>query len=168
MFEPEPDAGLIRPLRHELPAIKPAEIRAAVKRVRSAAPPEAVNRPPAEDDRTAREQGTPRGGKGGPWGKLPWGKVTLGDIISSGLLRPPVDLYRRYKGHDLAARIELDGLVSFGGRTYGSLSTAAQHARRSVIGEDKRAQTNGWTKDDAGQRQKPDALRQRLWESRAM
>jgi hypothetical protein len=42
LFEPESDAGLIRLLRRELPAIKPAEIRAAVKRVRSAAQPEAV------------------------------------------------------------------------------------------------------------------------------
>jgi Restriction Enzyme Adenine Methylase Associated len=171
LFEPEPDAGLIRLLRRELPAIKPAEIRAAVQRVRSPAPLEPVNRPPAED-RTVKEQGPHPGRKGGPWGKLPWGKVTLGDIISSGLLRPPVDLYRRYKGHDLTARIERDGLVSFGGRTYGSLSTAAQHARRSVIGEDQRAQTNGWTfwryRDKSGDfREHLDDLRRRLWESKA-
>jgi len=170
LFEPEPDAGLIRLLRRELPALKPAEIRAAVTRVRSAAPPEPIGRPVSGEDKTARGQGLQPGSVGGPWGKLPRSEVTLGDIISSGLLRPPVDLHRRYKGRDLTARIERDGLVSFGGRTYGSLSTAAQHARRTVIGEDQRAQTNGWTfwryRDESGELVEMDRLRGRLWESK--
>jgi hypothetical protein len=60
--------------------------------------------------------------------------------------------------------------VSFGGTMCGSLSTAGQAARRTVIGQDQRAQTNGWTfwryRDEAGELRELDTLRRRLWESR--
>ena len=166
LFEPEPDAGLVRLLRRSLPNFKPGEIRAAVMRLRSvAASQPAVDRSRPPEREALDEQPQKVHGAG-----TPWGGVTLGDIISSGLLRPPVDLSRRYKGHDLTARIELDGRVGFGGTVYGSLSVAAQHARRTVIGSDKRAQTNGWTfwrfRDAAGELRELDTLRQRLWESR--
>jgi hypothetical protein len=60
--------------------------------------------------------------------------------------------------------------VSFDGQTYGSLSVAGQMARRSVIGADQRAQTNGWTfwkyRAPDGQEREIDELRRRLWEER--
>ena len=166
LFEPEPDAGLVRLLRRELPALKPAEIRAAVMRVRSTAPFEPMGRSKPEEQKAPKEQAPKAHGAG-----TPWGGVTLGDIIASGLLQPPVDLFRRYKGHDLAARIERDGRVSCGGQVYGSLSVAGQMARRTVIGENQRAQTNGWTywryRDEVGELRELDLLRRRLWESKA-
>jgi hypothetical protein len=165
LFEPEPDPGLVRLLRRDLPSLKPGEIRAAVVRLRSPAstePPAAVRVPARE---APKEPAPKEHGSG-----TPWAVVTRGDLEAAGLLRPPVDLYRRYKGHDLTARIERDGGVSFGGTVYATLSMAAQAARRTVIGQDKRAQTNGWTfwkfRDEDGQLRELSTLRQRLWESR--
>jgi Restriction Enzyme Adenine Methylase Associated len=101
----------------------------------------------------------------------PWGEVKLGDIISAGLLCPPVELFKRYKGQDLHARIESDGRVSFGGQVYGSLSVAGTMARRTVIGADQRAQTNGWAfwryRTDDGEWRAIDGLRKQLWENRS-
>jgi Restriction Enzyme Adenine Methylase Associated/Type I restriction enzyme R protein N terminus (HSDR_N) len=166
LFEPEPHPGLVRLLRSALPDLKPREISAAISRVHSASPPQTVAQTTPIEPKPAKEQAARAHGAG-----TPWGTVTLGDIISSGSLRPPVDLFRKYKGHDLTARIERDGRVSFGGHLYGSLSVAAQMARRTVIGEDQRAQTNGWTfwkyRDEGGELHELDVLRHRLWESKA-
>jgi hypothetical protein len=167
LFEPEPDPGLVRLLRRDLPNLKPADIRAAVMRSRSTAPPPPpiVRSRPAEQEVT-KERTPKQHGSG-----TPWGVVTRGDLVAAGLLRPPVDLYRRYKGHDLTARIDRDGRVSFGGAMYASLSMAGQAARRSVIGQNQRAQTNGWTfwrfRDENGELRELGSLRRRLWESRS-
>ena len=170
LFEPEPDPGLLRLLRRRLPTeLKPQEIRASLARLRSPggdAKPELMSGP-----RPAVAPAKPTSNEGPAYGEgTPWNQVTLGDIVSAGLLRPPVELYRRYKGHDLRARVESDGRVSYGGQVYGSLSVAGQMARRSVIGADQRAQTNGWTfwkfSGADGALHEIDELRRQLWETR--
>ncbi len=92
------------------------------------------------------------------------------DLFAEASLKPPVDLQKTYKGKLLTGRIESDGQVSFGGKRYESLSTAAGLARKSVIGSpDGRPypQTNGWTfwhfQDSDGSWQELDVLRHRLW-----
>jgi hypothetical protein len=74
--------------------------------------------------------------------------ISIADLIGAGLIRPPVELEREYKGRKLKARIEHDGNVSFDGKTYPSPSTAGGMARATVIGMRKNGQpppTNGWT-----------------------
>ncbi len=168
LFEPEPDVALVRLIRRRLSSeISTREIKQALTRAtlrpsgRSAAT--AVDPVPfvaAEQPRSAKSFGE----------GTPWSGVTLGDVVSAGLFALPADLSRRYKGYDLRARVEADGRVSFAGQLYGSLSVAGMMARRSVIGEDRRAQTNGWTfwkytgKD--GSLHPMDELRQQLWAAR--
>jgi hypothetical protein len=100
--------------------------------------------------------------------KTPWRHVTLRDLISSGTIRLPLDIETTYKGHQLTARIEADGNVTWNGATYDSLSTAAGMARKSIVGAPpgrEYPQTNGWTfwrfKDSDGRLAFVDALRQR-------
>jgi hypothetical protein len=95
--------------------------------------------------------------------------VTVQDLIAAGILRPPLDLEREYKGHHLEARIETDGSVNWGGELFSSLSTAGGAARASVIGKKKDGrfpQTNGWTfwryRDEGGKLHEVEALRKRL------
>jgi hypothetical protein len=114
------------------------------------------------------EQPAPPHGEG-----TPWRAVTLQDLITAGLLTPPVELERVYKGQRLSARITAEGAVIWDERAYDSVSTAAGMARRSVIGTPpgrKYPQTNGWTfwqlRDADGQTQVLDVLRQRHYSER--
>jgi len=74
--------------------------------------------------------------------------VTIADLIRAGLIRPPIDLERKYKGTLLRAKITKDGNVTFNSKTYGSSSLAGGAARATVIGlkaGGKLPSTNGWT-----------------------
>ncbi len=74
--------------------------------------------------------------------------VSVMDLIEAGLIVPPVQVEREYKGTKLTARIDRHGHVQYGNDVYDSLSSAAGAARASVIGlrEDGRSPpTNGWT-----------------------
>lgn len=93
------------------------------------------------------------------------------DLIAESLIRPPLELSKLYRGHQLSARIEADGQLSFGGKRYVSLSTAAGVGRVSVAGpfpDREYPQTNGWTfwqfRDSDGQLLELDVLRRRLHE----
>ena len=172
LFSAEPDDGLVRLLRRHLPSdLSPKSIREALSRMhfgplREPTSDEVSKIPSLKASEKRASAIKPAFGQG-----TPWSGVTLGDILSAGLLTPPVDLARRYKGHELQARIQGDGRVEFTGQVYGSLSVAGQMARRSVIGTDQRAQTNGWTfwkyRDSAGEWREVDSLRQALWETRS-
>ena len=67
----------------------------------------------------------------------------LVDIIRAGLLKPPLRLFKNYKGTDLDATLGTDGSVTFQGESCSTCSAAAELARKSVIGLKK--STNGWT-----------------------
>lgn len=94
--------------------------------------------------------------------------VTLSMLIDAGLITAPLEVSSTYRGVKLAATIQPDGRVAFGGQTYDSLSTAGGMARKSVIGaRTGRAypQTNGWTfwqfrDPKTGQLRDLDSLRQ--------
>lgn len=76
------------------------------------------------------------------------GSVEVSDLIGAGLIVPPLELEKLYKGVRLTATVQPDGKVAFDGHPYDSLSTAAGMARKSIIGarEGRRyPQTNGWT-----------------------
>ncbi len=74
--------------------------------------------------------------------------VTVTDLIQAGLLTPPVELVRDYKGNWLNATILDDGRVRFATTSYISLSMAASEARKTIIGttpDRPYPQTNGWS-----------------------
>lgn len=71
------------------------------------------------------------------------GEPSLARLIEVGILKPPLRLFRHHKGHDLEARLEADGSVSFRSKTYGTCSSAAEAARAFVSG--RQMNTNGWT-----------------------
>lgn len=90
--------------------------------------------------------GEPKRGRPAPGGAR--SSVSLMDLIEAGLLHPPVNLERQYKGKKVIARIERDGRVTCCGETYDSLSLAGAYARHSVgiVRKDGRPPaTNGWT-----------------------
>lgn len=68
--------------------------------------------------------------------------VTLQQLISAGLIRPPFELTSGYRGRTIEARVEANGDVTFAGVTYASCSTAASAAIATVIG--RRKPVNGW------------------------
>lgn len=98
--------------------------------------------------------------------------VSIGDLFEAGLLRPPVELHCRYRGHLLEAVIRKNGLVEFGGEVFSSLSTAAGVARKPFHTGDLKGrpypQTNGWTfwkvQSKAGKVEAIDVFRQRYLE----
>ncbi len=174
LFGPDPDPAFVRFVRNRLPKLSPAEVRAGLTRLRVRldfpAVPAAVPSPPSppdeEPDQRRRES---HDEPASAWGAgTPWRIVTLQDLIGVGLVQLPLELQKTYKGHSLVGRITADGRVSWQGREYDSLSTAAGAARASIIGSRpgrKYPQTNGWTfwefVDADGQRKPLDVLRQR-------
>jgi len=74
--------------------------------------------------------------------------VVVADLIAAGLIRPPLQLEKTYKGVRLKATIEQDGQVHWEEKGYDSLSSAGGMARKSIIGAPEGReypQTNGWT-----------------------
>jgi len=173
LLKPDPDHGLIRLVRKHLPNLGPAEIRDGLVRMEVRfdfpSPPTPAVPAVVASAPNARARAPKAEKAAGPAG-TPWRNVTMTDLLADGSLRPPVDVQKTYKGRLLTGRIESDGQVSFAGRRYDSLSTAAGHARKSVIGsQDGRPypQTNGWTfwhfLDSDGSWQELDLLRRRFW-----
>jgi hypothetical protein len=75
--------------------------------------------------------------------KASQGIIVLADLIDFGILTAPLNLFRRYKGNRLEARLLADGTVEFQEHGYDTCSAAAEAARKSVTGV--RQNTNGWT-----------------------
>jgi hypothetical protein len=146
MFESEADESLVRLLRRRIGALSPAEIRASLKRAHvqvefpvanelSKMPKARGRVPPTTSRKGARPAPRHVG-------------VSVQDLIRAGLITAPLSLETTYKGHALSARVEADGRVTWGKKTFDSLSTAAAHARASIKGlkpDGKPPQTNGWT-----------------------
>jgi len=123
----EEDGGLVRVIQKKASALSAADIRASLKRarIRIDFPMPAITPwvAPTESPSAA--------------------EATLEKLIAAGLVRPPLELERDYKGVHLVAVIQQNGKVEFAGEQYDSLSTAAGMARKTVIGRD--IQTNGWS-----------------------
>jgi len=75
--------------------------------------------------------------------------VSLQAIMGEGLLRPPVELTCKYRGHDLRATLESDGSILLDGVRYDSPSIAAGMARKPFYKGNLKGKgcpsTNGWT-----------------------
>jgi hypothetical protein len=177
LFAPEVPADFLHLLRKRVPALPVADVRASLARARftldypavpTVGPDAAAPRVPDPATAGAATPADIADENDGGADKTPWRHVTLRDLIASGAIQPPLDLETRYKGHQLTARIEPDGSVTWNGTRYDSLSTAAGMARKSVVGAPpgrEYPQTNGWTfwrfRDAAGELAVVDVLRQR-------
>jgi len=177
LFTPEPSPWLIRRLANQLEGLTQGDVKDALGRARIA-----FDFPAREQPISSRHVGVPEPGpdpqpeaKAKKRQRLPRPKevsdVSVQQLIDGGLIEPPLELRRLYKGHELSGRVEPDGRVSFGGSTYNSVSVAAGMARKSVIGAtpgSKYPQTNGWTfwrfRDGDGPFRELSVLRERLAE----
>ena len=185
----EPPADFLRLIRKRVPALSLTDVRQSLGRAtlsldyraaQSASTPPPAPIPASAGQRawatrrrnlaagTAAGEGEPAAPEEPLADKTPWRHVTIGDLISSGTVRLPLEIETTYKGHPLTARIEADGNVTWNGATYDSLSTAAGMARKSIVGAPpgrEYPQTNGWTfwhfRDEDGRLVFVDALRQR-------
>jgi len=180
LFGPEPEPALVRLIRSKAPALTPAEVRASLGRVRTtfdfpivAAPAGQAAAAPTMPSTPAHPASSAPLAAAAPG--TPWRHVTLGQLIDSGLVRPPLDLEHRYKGEVLTARIDGPDRIVFAGATYDSLSTAGGVARRSISnagGDRAYPQTNGWTfwqyRRPDGTLRVLDELRQQLFDGKVV
>jgi Restriction Enzyme Adenine Methylase Associated len=156
LFGPEPDPSLVRLIRAKASGLNPSEIRGSLSRLRTTFDFPVVATPIVERAEEPRERRPARGGpspanqaspdKAGSG--TPWRHVTLGQLINAGIIRVALNIEHRYRGVQLAARIEDASRIVFEGSAYDSLSTAGGMARKSIIGSPAGRdfpQTNGWT-----------------------
>jgi hypothetical protein len=171
LFTPEPNAWLVGRIARSLEGLTAGDVRAALRRARVTLDfPSATDLTSVVPSR-ARTKTRARGsaGKRAP---ASYG-VSLNDLIRDGFVNPPLMLTSTYFGQKLSARVDADGGVSFEGRVYPSLSTAAGMARASVRGAPpgrEYPQTNGWTfwkfVDGQGEVREIDVLRRQLLQTR--
>jgi hypothetical protein len=172
LFGSDPDPAFVRFVRNRLTKLAPSEIKEALVRLHAHFDFPVASSTLASQSTTAGPPPIqPLSGTGAGFGQgTPWRNVTIQDLITSDLLKVPLEIRKTYKGHEFVGRITGEGKASWGGREYDSLSTAAGFARASIIGSRpgrKFPQTNGWTfwefVDVDGQVKPLDELRQRFY-----
>jgi predicted type IV restriction endonuclease len=155
-----PSKAVLKLVRQQVPKLSPKEITESIRRldIRIESPAFAMPRPAAVKAPTSAKPAKSR--KKARAHKASF-NASLGDLIGAGLLKPPVRLFRKYKGHMLEATLESDGSVTFGGTAYKTCSTAAEVARSTVTG--RKMNTNGWSfwqfEDGAGKKHELDTVR---------
>lgn len=161
-----PDKGLIRLLQKRVRGLTPKQIAQSLQRltVRIEMPtiaPPGMPQPPA--GRSGSRKGPARGAGETRRKTI---SVSLVDLIAGHVLRPPLRLFRKYKGHVLEATLQADGKVAFQGEAFDSCSSAAETARKTVTG--RRMNTNGWSfwqyEDGDGKKRTLDHARARFQE----
>jgi hypothetical protein len=140
MFE-SADAGLTRLIRRRVAELTPRQVVESLRRldvrIESPSPVPEAGGPPA-----GPAPKRPRAGRLlRRTGKKHFG-IKLTDLISAGLLAPPLKLFRKYRGQIMESTLLPDGGVEFQGVNYDSCSTAAEVARSTITG--RRMSTNGW------------------------
>lgn len=150
------DPAFIRLVRNKTKGVTNAEVRASLKRARIS-----IDFPASDKSELRLPQPT-AGGLGPGRSKAPRSRTTspagsdrkvaildttIMDLIQAGLVRPPLEVERDYKGVHLTALVRQDGRIEFRGQVYDSLSTAGGMAQKSVIGtpdDQPYPPTNGW------------------------
>ena len=137
------DKGLMRLIRKRTPKLTPKEIAHSLRRleIRIESPAALVEPSTGKEVRKPSTK-MQEAGKKAALTRQYYGKITLADVIAASLLKPPVVLFRKYKGHRLEATLHPDGMVEFQGTSYDSCSAAAEHARSTITG--RKMNTNGW------------------------
>lgn len=147
-----PEKGIVRLIRRRVSKLTPREIVQSLRRLdfRIEIPsplPEAgvVKVKPKDSEKTGEKTGEKtekKERKKARAGRTEYG-VTLQSIIDAGYLKPPLRLFRKYKGQVVEAQLLANGTVEFGKRVFPSCSTAGEEARAAVTG--RRMNTNGWS-----------------------
>jgi hypothetical protein len=144
-----PDKRLIRLIRSREPKLSAKDILESIRgidvRIESATPiPEPMMAIRQRPEGLAEPVSKPRSGTSKVKKyKIKVFGVPLSELIRSGHLRVPLNLFRKYKGRMLEAILLPEGDVEFKGRRYQTCSTAAEEARSTVTG--RRMNTNGWS-----------------------
>jgi predicted type IV restriction endonuclease len=136
------DRKLVMLIRKRIPDLSPSEIGESIRRLDIRI--EALEAPYEHSKRPKPAAGKPRVKKAPKEEKgtrKDFG-IMLPEVIAAGLLSPPIQLFRKYKGQRLEATLLPDGKVEFQGTRYDSCSSAAEAARQVVVG--RRMNTNGW------------------------
>ena len=170
LFAPEVPGDFLRLIRKRVPALPMTDLRFMLDYPAVQLLPKASVGPraPARATAGATAEVSDATGTDGHGDKTRWRHVTLAELISSGTVRPPLDIETAYKGHQLTARIESDGNVVWNGTSFDSLSMAGGMARKSIVGAPAGREyppTNGWIfwrfRDADGRLAFLDVLRQR-------
>jgi len=128
--------------------LRDSEIRASLRRARVNLDfPEPIALSPPVESKTPKRRGVR--GRDTRQSEAVKPVVSLQAIIGEGLLRPPVELLCKYRGHDLRATMESDGSILLDGVRYASPSIAAGMARKPFYKGNLKGKgcpsTNGWT-----------------------
>jgi predicted type IV restriction endonuclease len=135
------DKGVIRLIRRKVAELSPREINDSLRRLDIRIESPALVPETQGQGKALRPKRQKPGRKQRKEGKAKY-EVSLKDIISAGLLSPPLKLFRKYKGKVMEATLLPDGGVDFEGTRYNSCSTAAEVSRSTITG--RRMNTNGW------------------------
>jgi predicted type IV restriction endonuclease len=135
------DRGLIRLIRRKAPKLTPKEIVESLRRldIRVEFPslmPEPSKPTKGATTKRKTDEKRPRKREKKTY------SANMLDIIGSGILSPPIRLFRKYRGKGMEATLLPDGAVEFEGRRFNSCSTAAETARSTIKG--RKMNTNGW------------------------
>jgi len=160
--------GLIRLIRSRFSDLKPREIAESLRRLDVRIDSITTSDPTVHARQTAPKR--PGGEKKRKQKSHVDYGVTLADLISAGLLVPPLKLFRRYKGTMLEATLLADGAVEYEQQRYATCSAAAESARATVSG--RRMNTNGWSfwqyRDADGNKFTLEVPRKRLLDSKGL
>lgn len=140
----EPDASIVRLLEKRIDALSAGDVKASLRRIDvqiSCPLTIELDQNKAGQTPSRKSKFNNKSGRTGKPRSL--SGVSLQQLISAGIIRAPLALFRRYKGVDLTATVSKDGSVSFQDNVYESCSAAGGYARGSVVGG--APSTNGWT-----------------------
>ncbi|MCX7410763.1 MAG: hypothetical protein NTZ32_22030 [Planctomycetales bacterium] len=143
------DKRIVRLIRSEAPKLQPKDIVDSIRRLGIRIDPPADLPDAARSPIGPRkvESNTKRSAKlARPARQLKTATkvgVSLTEIIKAGFLKPPLKLFRKYRGTTLTATLNADGTVEFQGTRYSTCSNAAGSARGTITG--RPMATNGWS-----------------------
>jgi len=138
------DGSLARLLRKQVPELSLAEIRESLKRADLRVTYPIVAAPAT----LALVPSLPMVASSSPRSAVRNPRIKPEDLIRAGLIQGPFPIEATYKGSVVTATIGVDGSVTFGGISHGSLSAAGGAAKAQVNAtppDDPAPATNGWT-----------------------
>ena len=156
LFGLDPDSSLVRLIRKRVQNLPLRDIRSSLSRVQVSLD-FPIDGESSGDLRTVRSESID--------GKDPASKtgISHSHLIKTGILKPPVQLEKTYKGYRVQATLASDGTIVFDKKRFDSLSAAAGSAKQSILGCAKPPASNGWKfwscKDENGILRTMDSLR---------
>jgi predicted type IV restriction endonuclease len=143
-----PDASLVSLVRKRAKGLTATDVKASLARVRVGLdfPPPQVAVATTPKVKSAGKTPQKAAGKAR---KAPTRiEVSVADLIAAGLIKPPLALFRKYRGREVTARIEADGQVTCQGQRFATPSAAGGAARYAAMGSprgQRHPATNGWS-----------------------